>query len=96
MNDAVCEKLKFKLTQVIFLQEVITQSNSHEHDYSIHCAIFLQPVALRETKSISNIAHVLSGVSNVIDFSGKKEKETKNTIKLDLCFVLGGMQQCHF
>ena len=32
---------------------------------------------IRETKTISNIAHVLSGVSNVIDFNGKKEKETE-------------------
>ena len=53
------------------------------------------PVSLRETYSISNIAHVLSGVSNMIDFNGKREKETKNTIKVDLCFVLGGAQQCN-
>ena len=59
-------------------------------------AHFLPPVVLRETKSVSNIAHVLSGVSNVIDFNSKKEKETKNTIKLDLCFILGGTQQCNF
>ena len=26
----------------------------------------------------------------------KKEKETKNTIKLDLCSILGGMQQYNF
>ena len=39
-------------------------------------ALFLPPVA----KSICNIAHVLSGVSNVINFNGKKEKEIKNTI----------------
>ena len=45
--------------------------------------LFLPPVALRETKSISDLAHVLSVVSNVIGFNGKKEKETKNTIKLD-------------
>ena len=32
-------------------------------------ALFLPPVASRETKSISNIVHVLSGVSNVIDFN---------------------------
>ena len=43
-------------------------------------ALFLLPDALRKTRSISNIAHVLSGVFNVIDFNGKKEKETKNTI----------------
>ena len=43
---------------------------------------------LRETNCISNIAHVLSRVA-------KKEKETKNTIKLDLCFISGGMQQCN-
>ena len=29
-----------KLIQDKFLQEVMTQSNSHEHDYSIHCTIF--------------------------------------------------------
>ena len=53
-------------------------------------------LALREIKFISHIAHVLSGVSNMIDFNSKKEKETKNTIKLDLCFILGGTQQCNF
>ena len=31
----------------------------------------------------------------MIDVNRKKEKETKNTIKLDLCFVLDGMQQCN-
>ena len=46
-------------------------------------ALFLPPVALRETKSISDLAHVLSGVSNVMGFNGKKEKEAKNTVKLD-------------
>ena len=45
-------------------------------------ALFLSLVALRATKSISNIAHVLSGVSNVTDFNCKQEKESKNTIKL--------------
>ena len=45
-------------------------------------ALFLWLVALRETKSISNIAYVLSGVSNVIDFNCKQEKESKNMIKL--------------
>ena len=29
-----------KLTKVKFLQEVTTQSDSHEHYYSIHCTIF--------------------------------------------------------
>ena len=46
-------------------------------------ALFLPPVALRETRSISSITRlsgVLSGVSNMIDFNGKKDKETKNTI----------------
>ena len=38
---------------------------------------FITCCLIRETKSISNIAHVLSGVSNVIDFNGKKEKETE-------------------
>ena len=61
--------------------------------HSLH--YFLLPVALRETKFTST-ADVLSGVSNVIDFNCKKEKETKNTIKLDLCFILGGMQQCNY
>ena len=36
-------------------------------------ALFLQSAALRETKSISNIVYVLSGVSSVIDFNGKKK-----------------------
>ena len=26
----------------------------------------------------------------------QKKKETKNTIKLDMCSILGGMQQCNF
>ena len=43
-------------------------------------ALFLPPVAFRKTKSICNIAYVLSGVSNLINFNGKKEKEIKNTI----------------
>ena len=58
-------------------------------------ALFFAPVALRETKSISNIAHVLSRVSNVINFNNKNEKETENTIKTDMCFILGGEQQFH-
>ena len=53
---------------------------------------FLPPIALREIKCISNIAHIFSRVSNVIDINGKKGKET-NTVKLDLCFILGGTQQ---
>ena len=40
-------------------------------------ALFLSLVALRETKSISNIAHVLSGVSNVIDLTAKKKKKQR-------------------
>ena len=43
------------------------QSNTHEHDFPIHCAIFLLPIALRESRSISNIEHFLSRVFNVID-----------------------------
>ena len=43
INNVVCEKLKFKLTQVKFLQKVLTQSNLHEHDYSIHWTIFYRP-----------------------------------------------------
>ena len=58
-------------------------------------ALFFAPVALRETKSISKIAHVLSGVSNVINFNKKKEKETENAIKIDMCFILGAEQQFH-
>ena len=49
-------------------------------------ALFFVNCFLRETKSISNIVNVLSGVSNVIDVSNKKEKETKNAIKLDVFF----------
>ena len=51
-------------------------------------ALFLPPVALRETKSISDLAHVLSGVSNVMGFNGKKEKEAKNTVKTRLVFYI--------
>ena len=58
-------------------------------------ALFLPPVALGETKLISNIAPVLSGVSNMIGFNNKKNKKKQNTIKLDLCFVLGEVQQCN-
>ena len=50
----------------------------------------------RETTSISNIAHVLSGVPKMIDLSARKEKEKKNTIKLGLCFILDGTQQCNY
>ena len=38
-------------------------------------ALFLMPIALRETKSISNIAHVLSRVSNVIDRHQQQKKK---------------------
>ena len=57
------------------MQEAVTQSNSNEHDYSIDCTIFLPPIALRETKSTSNIPHVLSRIleslaklSNILGF----------------------------
>ena len=41
-------------------------------------ALFLLPIALRETKSISSIAHVLSRVSNVIDrWQWQKRKGNK-------------------
>ena len=43
IDNVVSEKLKFKLTQVKFLQKVLTQSNLHEHDYSIHWTIFYRP-----------------------------------------------------
>ena len=43
------------------------QSSTHEHDFPIHCAIFLLPIALREHMSISNIEHFLSRFFNVID-----------------------------
>ena len=59
-------------------------------------ALFLLLIVLRKTKSISNVAHVLSRVSSMIDLRGKKENETRNKIKLDLCFILGGMQQCNY
>ena len=40
--------------------------------------LFLLPAALRETKSISNIAHVLSRVSNMIDKrQWQKEKKLR-------------------
>ena len=51
-------------------------------------ALFFVNCFLRETKSIPNIVNVLSGVSNVIDVSNKKEKETKNAIKLDVFFYI--------
>ena len=38
-------------------------------------ALFLLPVVLRETKSISNTAHVLSGISMLKDFNSTKKKE---------------------
>ena len=41
-------------------------------------ALFLQSAALTETKSISNIVYILSGVSSVMDFNGKKTTTTKN------------------
>ena len=65
------------------------QSYWHEHDYSIRFTIFLPPIALRETKSISNIVHVLSTFSNMIDKcqEQKKEKETKSIIKLHLFYI---------
>ena len=52
---------------------------------------FATYLALRETKSTSNIAHVLSRVSDLIDHNNKKEKETKNMIKLNMCFILGAI-----
>ena len=48
-------------------------------------ALFLLLIALRKTKSISNVALVLSRVSSMIDLRGKKENQTRNKIKLDLC-----------
>ena len=63
------------------------------NDYSIHCPIFAA-YCLKRNQVISNIAHVLSKVSNVIDRRQRqRRKETKNTIKIGLCFTLGGMQQ---
>ena len=82
---------------MLFSVEILLMKIPNSSTWLFHSShYFLLPVALRETSSISNIAHVLSGVSNVIDFNSKKEKETKNTIKVDLCFILGGTQQCHF
>ena len=40
-------------------------------------ALFLPPVALGETKLISNIAPTLSGVSNMIGFNNKNIKRNK-------------------
>ena len=40
-------------------------------------ALFLPPVALGETKLISNIAPALSGVSNMIGFNNKNIKRNK-------------------
>ena len=51
-------------------------------------ALFFVNCFLRETKSISNIVNVLSECFNVIDVSNKKEKETKNAIKLDVFFYI--------
>ena len=55
----------------------------HMNMIILFIALFFAAFFLKRNKSISNIAHVLSGVSNMIDFNSKKEKETKNTIKLD-------------
>ena len=59
--------------------------------------LFFPAAALRETKSIYNIAHILSRVSNVTQKrqGQKKKKKTKSMIKLHLCFTLDGMQQCN-
>ena len=51
-------------------------------------ALFLPPVALRETKSISDLAHVLSGVSNVMGFNGKKRKRSKEYSQTRLVFYI--------
>ena len=60
-------------------------------------SLLLPAVALRETKSIYNIAHILSRVSKVTQKrqGQKKKKKTKRMIKLHLCFTLDGMQQCN-
>ena len=52
-------------------------------------ALFSLSVALRGTNSIFNIAYVLSGVSNMIDFNSKKSIRN-NTIKLDLFYIWWG------
>ena len=51
---------RYDLAQVKFLQEVITQSNSHEYDYSIYCTIFLPTVALKENFSLLIFPFILS------------------------------------
>ena len=58
-------------------------------------ALFVPPVVLREIKCISNVAHILSRVSNVTDRCQQRKEKTRNKIKLDLYFILGGMQQCN-
>ena len=57
------------------------QSHWHEHDYSIHFTIFLPPIALRETKSIYNVVHVLSTFSNMIDKSQEQKQKKKERKK---------------
>ena len=38
-------------------------------------ALFVPTVVLREIKCISNVAHILSRVSNVIDVNRKKKRQ---------------------
>ena len=56
----------------------ITQSNLHEHDFSIHCTIFLPPITLRECRYISNTEHVLSRVFSVIDDRHQQQKRKRS------------------
>ena len=51
-------------------------------------SLLLPAVALRETKSIYNIAHVLSRVSNVIDKCQGQKKKKKQRVRSNYICVL--------
>ena len=56
------------------------QSSSLEHNFSIHCTIFLPPIALRKCGSICNIEHILSRDFNVINDRCQQTKKKKEQI----------------
>ena len=51
-------------------------------------SLLLPAVALRETKSIYNIAHILSRVSNVIDKCHGQKKKKKQGVQSNYICVL--------
>ena len=56
---------------------------------------FWSPIAPRETRSISNIACFIKSFQCDRQTSIAKKEKKKNTIKVDLSFILGGMQECN-